>query len=340
MRGVGWHAWFVVAAVMPTLAPQLAPDLRRFTFQEPHMGTLFRIVLYAPDEGTAKAAAKEAFARVAELNRIMSDYLADSELMQLCQRAGGDPVPVSADLFAVLHKADEIARLSDGAFDVSIGPVVRLWRTARKTKKLPDPEQLKQALAKVDFRKIRLDAQRRTVQLLLVGMLLDLGGIAKGYAADAILAVLRRHGITRALAGAGGDVVVGDPPPDAKAWKIGIMPLTGTPDEPIRYLALSNAAVSTAGDLNQFVQIDGRRYSHIVDPRTGMGLLGRHSVTVIAPTGLEADGLDTAACVLGVEKGKRLIEGLPGCAALFVIETNGKVSITPTRHFERYLWKE
>src|SRR5438270_6922919 len=158
--------------------------LKRFTFSEPHMGTMFNIILYAPDEALAKKSAKEAFARIEELNAIMSDYKADSELMKLCKKAGKGPVPVSVDLFKVLETAQMIARLSDGAFDVSISPVVRLWRKARRTRVLPSKEEINKALALVDWRKMRLDPNRHTVELLLAGMLLDLGGIAKGYAAD------------------------------------------------------------------------------------------------------------------------------------------------------------
>jgi len=334
----------LVFAGQATLHPLFAVDepaaLQRFTFEEPHMGTRFRIVLYAPDEATATKAAQAAFARVAELNRIMSDYLADSELMRLCKHAGSEPMKVSQDLFAVLQKAQDVAQLSGGAFDVSVGPIVRLWRVARKTKKLPDPEELKRALAKVDYRNIRLDAERRTVQLLVMGMLLDLGGIAKGYAADAILEVLRGHGITRALAAAGGDIAVGGSPPDAKGWKIGITPLSPTAKTPAQYVLLKNAAVSTAGDANQYVEIDGVRYSHIVDPKTGMGMVGRRSVTVIAPKGLWSDGLDTAACVMGLDKGLKMIESQRDCAALFREEKATGIETTMSKRFAQYLWKE
>lgn len=338
---IGMLTLFVCqASVAPLLVADEPAPLQWFTFQEPHMGTLFRITMYAPDKATAMKAAKAAFARVGDLNRIMSDYLADSELMQLCKKAGGDPVPVSRDLLTILQKSEDISKLSEGAFDVSIGPVVRLWRVARRTKKLPDAEELKRALAKVDFRNIRLDAERRTVQLLIAGMLLDLGGIAKGYAADAILEVLRQYGITRALAGAGGDVVVGDPPPGAKAWKVGIDPLTKSDRAPTQYLALTNAAVSTAGDANQFVEIAGVRYSHIVDPKTGLGLVGRRSVTVVAPKGVWTDGLDTAVCVMGLENGMKMIETRPDCAALFVHESADGIVRTPSQRFAKYLWKD
>lgn len=318
---------------------QPAP-LKRYEFAEPHMGTMVRIVLYASDEAAAKKAAKAAFARVAELNAIMSDYSPTSELMKLCQKAGGPPVAVSVDLFEVLQKAQEFAKLTDGVFDVSVGPVVRLWRKARRSGVMPKAEEIKKALELVDYRKIRLEPKGRTVQLLLIGMMLDLGGIAKGYAADAALAVLRKHGITRALVAAGGDITVGDPPPDAQGWKVGIAPLKKSDAPPKYHLSLKNAGVSSAGDSEQFVEFDGKRYSHIVDPKTGMGLVGRRSVTVIAPNATISDGMDTGLCVLGVERGLRIVETRHDVAALFVFETNKGIETTQSRRFAQYLWKD
>ncbi|MGH7224534.1 MAG: FAD:protein FMN transferase, partial [Gemmataceae bacterium] len=198
------------------------PALTRYTFTEPHMGTRFRIIVYAPDQDTAGKAAKDAFARIAFLNATMSDYDKTSELMRLCAKAGGPPVPVSAELLFVLSRAQEVSRQSGGAFDVTIGPVVKLWRKARKLRKLPDPKKLAEARALVGWRNVRLDKEKRTVQLLKRGMQLDLGGIAKGYAADEALAVLKKHGIDRALVAAGGDVAVSGPPPGADGWKIAI----------------------------------------------------------------------------------------------------------------------
>ncbi|MSQ96055.1 MAG: FAD:protein FMN transferase [Gemmataceae bacterium] len=315
-------------------------ELTRYTFAEPHMGTTFRIVLYAPDEATAKKAAKAAFARIAELNAILSDYQPTSELMQLCGKAGGPPVAVSVDLFEVLKKSEEFARLTDGAFDVSISPVVRLWRKARRTREMPSAEDIKKVLDLVDYRKIKLDAKGRTVQLLLMGMLLDLGGIAKGYAADAAVTVLRQHGITRTLVAAGGDVAVGDAPPDAPGWKVGIAPLKNSDATPEHYLMLKNAGVSTAGDSEQFVEINGKRYSHIVDTNTGVGLVGRRSVTVIAPNAFTSDGLDTGLCILGVERGMKIVEAKDDIAALFVFETAKGIETTASKRFAKYLWKD
>jgi thiamine biosynthesis lipoprotein len=319
-----------------TARGERAPSLERFRFTEPHMGTLFEIVLYAADEGKAKTAAKAAFARIAELDGIMSDYKPASELMRLCKKAGGNPVRVSADLFAVLEKAQEIARKTDGAFDVTVGPIVRLWRKARRTRTLPSAEELKRALALVGYEKMKLDPIKRTVQLLVMGMLLDLGGIAKGYATDAALEVLGKHGISRALVRAGGDIRVGDAPPGKRGWKIGIAPLKKPTDPPEQFILLKNAGVSTAGDAYQFVEIAGKRYSHIVDPRTGLAQQGRRSVTVIAPSDTTADGLDTALCVLGPGRGLELIEGMKGVAALYVFEQDKEVVVRRSRRFAAY----
>lgn len=316
------------------------PAPQRFEFAQPHMGTLFRIVLYAPDEAAGKKAALAAFARVAELNRIMSDYDPTSELMRLCKQAGGEPVRVSKELFDVLERAEEIARATDGAFDISIGPVVRLWRKARRTRQLPDAERLKEALARVDFSKIRLDRDRRTVRLLLMGMLLDLGGIAKGYAADAMLVVLAAHGIDRALVAAGGDVTVAEAPPGRKGWTVGIAPLKDPSGPPTHLLTLRRAGVSTSGDAEQYVEIDGKRYSHVADPRTGLGLNGRRSVSVIAPRGMDADALATAACVLGPEKGLAFLESRPGIEGIYVWEADGKVQQRTTRGFGKMRLQE
>jgi thiamine biosynthesis lipoprotein len=311
----------ILAAGLGAMSALAGPPLTRYTFSEPHMGTTARIVLYAPDEATAKQAARAAFARVAELNKIMSDYDADSELMQLCKSAGGATVPVSRDLFRVLEESQKYAKLSDGAFDVSIGPVVRLWRKARKTGVLPSADDIKRALERVDFRKIALEPNGRTVRLMLMGMLLDLGGIAKGYAADAALEVLRMHGIRQALVQLGGDIAVGDAPPGVAGWRIAVAPLKDADAPPRHHVLVKNAGVSTAGDLHQAVEIDGKRYSHIVDPKTGLGLVGRRSATVIAPNATTSDGLDTAMCVLGPERGMAMIEKLDGVAALYVYET-------------------
>jgi thiamine biosynthesis lipoprotein len=290
-----------------------AGPLTRFQYTQLHMGMQVRMVVYAPDEATAERACEAAFARFAELDDIMSDYRASSELMRLCAQAGGPPVKVSRDLFTVLRRAREVAQRSGGAFDVTIGPVVALWRRARKTRVFPAADELEGVRALVGWEKVRLDPKNRTVQLLVPGMKLDLGGIGKGYADDCAQAVLKRHGVTRALVEAGGDIVVSGPPPGRDGWQIEVAN-AGT-ESKTRILSFANCAVSTSGDTEQYVEFDGKRYSHIVDPRTGLGLTDRIAVTIVARDGLTSDSLSTAISVLGEEKGRALLKSYSGATA-------------------------
>jgi len=329
----------VLLCVLCVSLPAGAETLKKFSFDQPHMGTRFQITMYAADEATASKVAKAAFARIAELDGIMTDYRPASELMRLCAKAGGGPVPVSPELFYVLEKAQEVSRLSDGVFDISVGPVVRLWRLARRTQRLPDADELARARELVGYKNIKLDADERTVQLLKAGMRLDLGGIGKGYAADEAHKVLRAHGITRAIVAAGGDLTITDPPPDAPGWTIAIYPLEPTDEKNAPRILMKNASVSTSGDLQQFAEIDGKRYSHIVDPRTGIGLVGRMSATVIAPTGIQADSLTKVLAVLGPEKAFPILEKIPGVSARMARMTDKGLDVQMMKNFPKLLDK-
>ncbi len=293
-------------------------SMSRFAFAEPHMGTEFRIVLYAPDAETAQSAARAAFERVAELNTILSDYDPDSELMRLCEAEVSRPIQVSPELFFILERSGSLYERTDGAFDPTVGPIVRLWRRARRMHKMPPSDRLAEALERVGFDQLALDPEARTVRLSRPGIRLDAGGIAKGYASDEAVRILREQSCPRCLVAGSGDIVAGDPPPGRDGWVIGIGPLADPNAPPSRFLSLANSAVSTSGDANQYVEFDGVRYSHIVDPATGLGLTERISATVVAPNGTTADSLATALCVLGVEKGLELIEQTSGCAALVI----------------------
>ena len=223
---------------------------------------------------------------------------------------------VSEELFFVLKEAEGLAVRSGGAFDVTCGPVVRLWRRARRQHELPAPGRLAAAVELVGYQHVRLDAKARTVQLLKAGMQLDLGGIAKGYAGDEALRELERNGIRQALVAGGGDIVVGESPPDSPGWTIGIAALEAGERGAENFLVLDHAAASTSGDAEQFVEIGGKRYSHILDPRTGKPVEGRSSVTVVARRGITADSLATAVSVLGPERGLALVESVEGAAVL------------------------
>ena len=310
----------------------------RFEFREPHLGTIVELTLYAADETAANDAARAAFARIEELNRILSDYDPDSEVMRLCRTAGnGQAVPVSVELFAVLARSIELSQATDGAFDVSIAPVVKLWRIARRQRKPPPELQLAAVRQLVGWKEIHLDSRQRTVELRKTGMLLDFGGIAKGYIADQARAVLFTRGIRQCLVAVAGDISAGDPPPDRDGWRIGIAPLDKPDGDPSRYVRLANCSISTSGDAFQFVEIAGVRYSHIVDPATGLGLTRRSSVTVVAPQGINADGLATAVSILGPDRGLKLIEQSKGTAALIVLATDNGLSVTESAGFGKFV---
>jgi FAD:protein FMN transferase len=320
-------------ALIMTAAAKAGPPVR-FEFTETHMGTRFKVIVYAADAATASKATKAAFARIVQLDGIMSDYKPASELMQLCAKAGGPPVRVSEELFLVLEKSQEVARKSDGAFDVTVGPVVREWRFARKAQRLPDPDELKEAVSRVGYTKMVLDPKARTVQLKQAKMQLDLGGIGKGYAADEAVKVLRKKGLTRVLVAAAGDIVAGDPPPDKEGWTVGIAPLGRPRNEPSRFVLLNNSAVSTSGDAEQYVEVGGKRYSHIVDPRTGQAILGQFSATVTARKGIDADSLAKVVAVLGPEKGFKVLDETEDAAALFVRKIDGKDELFRSKRFK------
>jgi FAD:protein FMN transferase len=317
-----WLVWPILAGADPGQGPAPEKRLVRLEFEESHMASPFRIILYSTEPATARRASRAAFDRIAALNSILSDYDPESELSRLSQSAGKEPVRVSADLFDVVAQSRTMYERSEGAFDVTIAPVGRLWRRARRDRKLPDPLKLAEARKLVGSDRMVLDRAARTIWLKTAGMRLDVGGIAKGYAAQAALDVLKKAGINRALVCGAGDIVVGDAPPGNEGWTIAIAPLEpGKPGAAIPPLLLCNAAISTAGDAERFVIIDGRRYSHIINPKTGQAVEDRASVTVVAPDGGTADALETTVYILGPERGLKLVEDTPGAAAIYVRST-------------------
>ncbi len=331
--------WGVLLALSGPAALGHDPPLERFQATQVEMGVPFRILLYAPDKSTAKGAFDVAFARIQELNAILSDYDEQSELSRLSAASPTPkPVPISQDLWNVLDRSQSLARQTEGAFDVTVGPYVRLWRRARRQREMPSDERLAEARAAVGYEHLVLDANERTALLKVPHMRLDLGGIAMGYAVDEAMKVLREHGITRALIDASGDILASDPPPGKAGWTVSVMPFADN-DSLAREILLANAAITSAGDAYQHVVLNGKRYSHIVDTRTGLGLTNQTAVIVIAPDCLTADSLDTAASVLAPEAALKLIESAPGAAGLVARksgDTTESVSSLETRDFAKY----
>ncbi len=301
------------------MSPLSAQPLEGYIFTRAQMGTQFKIVLYAPDSVLARRAADAAFARIDTLNQHLSDYLNDSELSRLSATAGsGQDVPLSEALWTVLQTAQHLAAETDGAFDVTVGPLTRLWRWAMRRGRLPPEDELAQARAATGYRYLTLDSTARTARLERPGMRLDLGGIAKGYATDEALKVLRAHGLSRALVDGGGDIRLGDPPPDKHGWRVEISTVRAGGEKATEKRLLARCAIATSGATYRYVEVDGIRYSHILDPRTGMGLTDERLVTVIAPTGTQADALASALSVLSPDDGLVLAAGVPDVAARII----------------------
>lgn len=316
-----------------------AGELQKFVFEKPEMGLPFRVSLYARDKQTAKTAADAAFARVEELNAIFSDYEEDSELTKLSRTSGsGRKIKVSEPLWTVLERAQILSGQTGGAFDITCGPLTNVWRRARRRFELPPPDLAAEMHARCGWQKLKLSAESRTAELLAPDMRLDLGSLAKGYAVDAALQRLRELGHPIALVAGGGDMAAGDPPPGRKGWRIEVAPLDvegGTAKPPVVIVELANRGIATSGDTFQRLEINGQRYSHILDMRTAQPLTDHALVTVIGPDCFTAS-LSTTLCILGPVEGAKLAEKY-SVVARWQRQPGDKVEVTEMPGWEKWV---
>jgi len=293
----------------------LGGEPKRFEFQQVQMGTLFRIVIYSADPESAQDASRAAFRRIEQLEGIFSDYREDSELNSACRTAVHRGVVVSRDLYCVMEKSLYFSRLTKGAFDITLKPLADLWKAGRKDRRLPAVEEIEKLRTRVGYRYLLLNSRLRSLKLNREDIRIDLGGIAKGYTADEVLVLLEDRGISSVLVDAGGDLRMGDPPPGKPGWMIEDAESAAGSGS---CWILRNCAVATSGDRYQFIEIGGIRYSHIVDPATGFGVVGPRSATVIAPDATTADALATAFCVLSVEEIIEITGKIPAVSARII----------------------
>jgi len=282
------------------------------------MGTFANIVVVDDDGARARQAIEAAFEKIHDIDARMSDYDPNSLLSKVNRRAFEESVQVDGEVFEVLAAAVEFSNLSDGAFDITVGPIVQLWRNARQEGTAPDPAALEQARACVGYQNLGLNPKSLTVRFAKEGMALDLGGIAKGYAIDRAVDILKELSIQGAMVNIGGDLrCFGTPPDGVDHWLIGLQ--DPQQDENILLaLKLDDRAVATSGDYRRFVVIDGERYSHIVNPATAGSAQTLSSVSIIAHSAMQADALATAVSVLGDQKGMQLIESIPETEAVLI----------------------
>ncbi len=317
-----------------------AQDLERYTYQSYHMGTQFSVILYAKNEYVAKEASDAAFERIEELNGIMSDYIDESELNRLSRTSGsGQAVKVSDELFEVLRTARLISEKTDGAFDVTIGPMTRAWRVKRMMPEpqLPDEAELNQLLSVVGYRYMILNEDAQTVLLEKENMRLDFGGIAKGYAAEEAVQIIQSFGIGPVLVDAGGDITLGDSPPGREAWDVAVPKIRRDPSAEHIRLQLAGKTVTTSGDMFQFIEIDGKRYSHIINAKTGLGSTVRLQATVISSNGMYADAFASALTLMDPAEGIALINRLDETEAIIFQNTDEGIKEWMSNGFARYL---
>jgi thiamine biosynthesis lipoprotein len=270
---------------------------------------------------------------VEEIEAATSNYRDASDLSQLNQVAGGEPMPVQRDLWVPLRRALEFAKETEGAFDPTIGPLVALWKRTWKKGQAPRPEETAAAEALVDYRNVRLLDSPPRAQLLKRGMELDLGRIGKGYAADEAVACLRQRGIQAALVAAAGDIVAAGAPPERDWWLVGIAD-PAHPDKLLpKVLRLHDQAVSTSGDYVQFGTVEGQRRSHIMDPRTGQPVLHMSSVTVVGKNGTTTDAFGTALSVLGPEAAIAFAEKRGDLQVMVICERDGRTETFRSQSF-------
>jgi thiamine biosynthesis lipoprotein len=324
----------LLAAILLCNSLQIVAQQKRFSFTESKMGSPFSIIFYCNDSAEASRIAKQSFALTDSFVAIFSDYIDSSELSKLGASAAANalPVKVSPALWDILLQSKNAYEKSRGAFDVTIGPLTRLWRKARKAKQFPDKDSVIKTKQLVGCNKIIFDTVQQQVTLTQSGMRLDLGGIAQGYIAQKVLDYLATQNIGQALINVSGDIAVSGAPPGSNGWTVGIN-IPEEADELLpRTLLLQHKAVTTSGDIYQFIEHDGKRYSHIIDPRTGYGLTSQRNVTVIANDCTSADWLATACSILTIKKAKKLVAQF-GAAMLIGENKKGKLRFYSTKNF-------
>ncbi|MPR34395.1 FAD:protein FMN transferase [Salmonirosea aquatica] len=309
---------FFIAIYFPV---QVYGQEKRYEFEKGLMGSPFRLVLYTSSDSLANRAAQRAFTRIEDLNEILSDYRDGSEINRLSAWSGsGEWVAVSDDLYEVLSISKKISRKTRGTFDVTVGPEVQLWRRAMRRGLFPDEGEVGKARKAVGNQYVKLRPRTKSVRLVRPNMRLDVGGIGKGFAADEAVQGIKELGIEAILIDAGGDITLAGTPPGRHGWEVEIN--SGKSADSTAVIPVSNVGVATSGGTYRFLEHDGVRYSHIVDPKTGIGLRHHVRTTVIAPNGTYADALATAFSVAGIRKSKRIIRRFSN-VRVWLLETNG-----------------
>lgn len=288
------------------------------------MGNRFEISVVAAEQDTefAEHAIDAAVEEIQRIEQLLTTYREDSQTNAVNRMAGTRPVQVDREFFNLVARSVRLSSLTQGAFDITYGSIdKRLWNFDKTMTALPDPETARQMVKLINYRNIILDDEACTIFLKEPGMRIGFGGIGKGYAAEMARRVLRQRGIESGIVNAAGDLVTWGVQPDGKPWTIGIAD-PDAKDWPFSYLAVSNMAVATSGNYEKFVWIDGKKYSHTIDPRTGLPVQGIKSVTIICPNAEIADAMATPVMIMGVKAGLHLINQVRDIACIVIDDHN------------------
>jgi len=295
------------------------------------MGTLYTISLYALDEEKAAEIFTAAFDEIDRLDHLLSNYMATSELSRISRLAYPGPVTTDPETFRFLEISFDYSRRTNGAFDITVGPLMRAWGFFRDTGHYPNPEELAKARQSTGWQHVHLDPQARTVQFDVPGMELDPGGIGKGYAVDCVATLLRGLGVTRALVDAGSSSIYAiGAPPGQPGWIVRV-PVPGDRTRTISTVTLRDTSLSTSGNYEKFFRLNGKVYCHIMDPRTGAPVDGMLQTTVITPNPTDSDALSLVMFVMGPDAAENVMESMPGTSGLWIAGQPGGMRSTEWR---------
>ena len=322
-------------ALLVFSTPLLQAQTRKFSYSEMKMGSAFNLIIVSADSNKANHLARKSYELVDSLNHIFSNYDSSSELSKINASAGLLPYKMSTAMLDLVQKSQYAYIQSKGAYDISIGPLSSLWRNARKAKLFPEASTVLATKKLVGLNQVKINKRLGTIFLPNANMQLDFGGIAKGYIAQWVINFLKANGIQQALVDAGGDIVMSGAPLNQQGWLIGVNLPETTDDLLNKKLQLSNCSVATSGDVFQFIEYKGVKYSHIINPLTGYGVTNLRNVTIVAKTGATADWLATACSILPIKEAKQL--AISHQAALLITTLkNGKLVFEATPNFKNY----
>ncbi len=305
-------------------------------YRETHqlMGNRFEISVVTTDDDRARERVEEAVEEIRRIERLLTTYSDTSETAAINASAGITPVKVSDETFQLIKRSLEISALTQGAFDITYGSVDKsLWNFDRQMKSLPDLQTAKAMVRLINYRNVILDTAASTVFLREKGMRIGFGGIGKGYAAEQAKDLLIRNGVESGVVNASGDLAAWGLQPDGKPWTVGIAHPDAA-DTPFSFMQISGKAVATSGNYEKFVMINGKKYSHTIDPRTGLPVTGIKSVTIISPNAELSDALATPVTIMGIEAGLYLVNQLPGVECV-IIDDNNKLYTSSNIHITK-----